>query len=113
MHSDEQLELLAKTTLVIVADSIVLDADAIHVLSKDIDRTERRHVDELVAAIRPLIKDVIIYDSPAAFTEAVTLHKNDLVLPDWSGQDSWSRSGLIPAVCESYGLTYIGGDAYT
>jgi len=65
------LELLAKTTLVIVANSIVPDVGAIHPLSKDIDRTERRHVDELVVAIRPLIKDVVVYESPSVFIESV------------------------------------------
>jgi len=113
MYSDSQLKSLASTTLVIVADSVVLDAAAIHLLSKDIDRTERRHVEELVAAIRPLLKDIVIYDSPNAFIEAIARHKADLVLPDWSGRDSWNRSGLVPAVCESAGIAYIGGDAYT
>jgi len=113
MYSEKQLEVLANTTLVVVADSILLDPQAIHVLSKDIDRTEQRHVDELAGAIRPLVKDVVTYNSLSSFIEAAPLHKNDLILPDWAGRDSWSRGGLVSAICESYGLAYIGADAYT
>src|SRR5580658_3018866 len=113
MLTSDDLELLSRTTLVVVADSIVLQPAQIHFLSKEMDRTELRHVQELVDAIRPRVRDVIVYDSPSAFIDSISKHVHDLVLPDWSGTGSWNRFGLVPAICESYGLDYIGGDAYT
>lgn len=113
MLTQEELTTLAETTLVVVADSVTLDRGDVHWLSTRLDQTEQRHVDELSEAIKPLLRSVVVYKSPDALIDNISKHRDHLVLPDWGGAKSWSRMGLLPAICEAYGIAYIGGDAYT
>jgi D-alanine-D-alanine ligase len=113
MLTDSERAFLAEIALVVVTDGIVLAPGEAGWLDRRLDRSEQRHVDEMRDAIGPLLKDFVVYHSPEAFIDNIARHSGDIVLPDWSGERSWNRYGLVPAVCEAYGVTYIGGDAYT
>lgn len=113
MLTSHELDQLAQVRLVIVADNVVLDPSEIGPFSREIDRTEARHTNELRAEVIDNVKDVVVYNDPRDFIDAIASHKNDIVLPDWTGSVSRSRTGLVPAICETYGVRYVGADAYT
>lgn len=55
---------------------------------------------------------VIHYQSPKELVDNAYKHKNDLVFTIYGGESSRNRMALVPAICESYGLKYIGADTY-
>lgn len=57
--------------------------------------------------------NVVVYTSITEFIDNIDLHKNDIILSTvWSGMDSRNRRIFLPAICESYGLVFVGADAY-
>lgn len=56
--------------------------------------------------------DVIHYQSPKYLADNAYKHKNDLVFTIYGGEKSRNRMALVPAICESYGLKYVGADTY-
>lgn len=68
--------------------------------------------DELLTALRGICPDVVCYASPAELAERAREHTDDVVLSIWSGVRSRSRKALVPAICEAFGITYVGPDAY-
>lgn len=64
-------------------------------------------------ALEEVSLNVTCYTSITEFIDNIHLHKNDIILSTvWSGMDTRNRRIFLPAICESYGLTYVGADAY-
>lgn len=64
-------------------------------------------------AMEKVSSHVAIYTSIEEFIDNIHLHKNDIILSTvWSGTDSRNRRIFLPAICESYGLSFVGADAY-
>ncbi len=68
--------------------------------------------DEILSALERVCDDVVCYSSPAELADRARDHLNDVVLSIWSGVRSRSRKALVPAICEVFGITYVGPDAY-
>jgi len=100
-------------TIILVADAFDYDGASLDVNNRLIDRPHRSYIDEMLAALESIHPNVIWYDSPAEFINKIDLHKSDLIFPYWFGADSRNRHSLVPAICESSGIRYLGGDAYT
>ena len=67
----------------------------------------------LKSALEEVSLKVTCYTSITEFIDKIHLHKNDIILSTvWSGTDTRNRRIFLPAICESYGLTYVGADAY-
>ena len=67
---------------------------------------------ELMEAVGHVCARVIPYQTLQAFIDNIASHRGDIVLSVWSGERSRNRKGLVPAICEAYGITYVGADAY-
>lgn len=81
-------------------------------LRRDLEMTDSATLSELIEAIRSLRLNVHHYQTPGALAENANKHSNDIVLSIYGGQDSRNRMALVPAVCESFGLRFIGPDTY-
>lgn len=79
---------------------------------RDLEQTERFVLDELVTVIRSLGFSVRHYESPAELALHADEHGSDVVLSIYGGNSSRSRMAVTPAVCEAFGLKFIGPDAY-
>lgn len=67
----------------------------------------------LKRALENISPKVTCYTTITEFIDNIHHHKNDIILSTvWSGMDSRNRRIFLPAICESYGLTYVGADAY-
>jgi len=96
----------------IVAD-IMSDAEEMPVhRRRDLEQNDEETLGSLRGAIQQLGLAVYHYDSPKALAERADLHANDVVLSIYGGSISRSRMALVPAVCEAFGLRYIGPDAF-
>ncbi len=98
--------------VVIVADLVTQEPEIALHLRRDLEQTHPEMLDELCNAIKQLGLEVYHYEHPKALAENAKKHKNDVVLSIFGGAVSRSRMALVPAVCESMGLSYIGPDAY-
>ncbi len=77
---------------------------------RDLERTHREVLGQFLAAIRGAGYDVLHYETPAALADNAHKHKKDVVWSIYGGEASKSRMALVPAVCETYGLPYVGPD---
>lgn len=101
-------------SLVLVADLWDQGSPGSHEYTnrRDLEQTDRETLNEIVEAVKSLGIQVHHYESPAELAKHAERHKMDLVLSIYGGSDSRSRMAITPAVCEAFGLRYIGPDAY-
>lgn len=78
----------------------------------DLEMSEESTVKTLSDALASLGFSVHHYDSPASLGLNAAKHRGDLVLSIYGGRESRNRMALVPAICEAYGLRYIGPDTY-
>lgn len=98
--------------VVLVADRISLDSDEYLSMRRDLEQSDQETIDVLISTICELGRTITHYQSPAALAENAEVHKNDIVLTIFGGERSRNRMALVPAICESFGLRFIGPDTY-
>jgi ribosomal protein S12 methylthiotransferase accessory factor YcaO len=101
--------------IVVIADNVTLpeDSRSLPYTEQLFDQFQRRHVEELVEALKRLpIQEVVVYEEPKTFIDNVAKHKGDLVLPSWFGKGNTARHAFISAICEAAEIMYVGCDAY-
>jgi len=81
-------------------------------LRRDLEKTADYVLAEITAAIKILGLAVHHYTTPAQLADAAHKHRRDVVLSIYGGQNSRNRMALVPAICESFDLQYIGPDVY-
>lgn len=100
-------------TIVIVADNISFSKDSIGLYDTEPDRAQKNNVENLRQGFSQLLNHVILYDSPQAFLNNVSSHRNDIIFPYWHGEKSRNKQALIASICEAGKMVYIGADTYT
>lgn len=111
------------TTFAATGDRFVLVSDPVaqeptveigH-FSRQLDRPWPETTASLRNALHELYGEahVFEYNDLSKFIANIAEHKNDVVLPYWFGENSRSRHGLLPAICEAAGICYVGADAFT
>ena len=78
----------------------------------DLEMANDEYYNDVYNALKSVFRSVIVYSSPKEFLRNIHKHQNDVVLSIWSGINSKSRKGLVPAICEAYGIKYVGADCY-
>ena len=78
----------------------------------DLEMSEESTVRTLIGALKSLGLPVHHYDSPSSLGLNAAKHRDDLVLSIYGGRESRNRMAIVPAICETYGLRYIGPDTY-
>lgn len=79
---------------------------------RDLEMTDDKTLQTLQSAITSLGLKVWHYDSPEMLARHAERHSKDVVLAIYGGQQSRNRMALVPAICESFGLRFIGPDVY-
>lgn len=97
----------------------VLIANRIHsrenmtIYQRNLEFSSDTMYNSLVNALSDVSSGVTCYTSIAEFIDNLHKHKDDIVIATvWSGVDSRNRRVFLPAICEAYGLPYVGADAY-
>lgn len=97
----------------------VLIANRIHsrenmnLFQRNLEFSSDTMFNSLKKALEEVSSKVTCYTTITEFMDNIHHHKNDVILSTvWSGMDSRNRRIFLPAICESYGLTYVGADAY-
>lgn len=84
----------------------------ISINTRDLEMANDKYYSDVYNALRSVCRSVTVYSSPKGFLKNIKKHQNDVVLSIWSGIHSKSRKGLVPAICEAYGIRYVGADCY-
>ena len=59
------------------------------------------------------IAEVVCYENLTSFIKNIGNHTRDIVFPMFYGVAGYNAKGIVPSICEAYGVNYVGGDAYT
>lgn len=98
--------------VVIIAEKRILRED-INMYSNELDFSSREVTERILEAFESQQIPTYYYDSPRAFLNHITQHKNDVVFATmWGGPHSRNKRSLIAAICESYGICYVGADTF-
>ena len=103
----------ARRNVVLVADLVAESTDRapLH-LRRDLEQTETDTLTALADAITALGLTVTHYNGPDDLALNADRHADDVVLSIYGGSGSRSRMALVPAVCETFQLKFVGPDAY-
>ena len=98
--------------VVVVSDCVVRDSTEYHHLNDELDMVEHDHNQQFIDGLSQYIENITIYTSPEDLIGNFHKHKDAIIFPNWFGKRSRNRFALLPAICESLNLRYVGGDAY-
>lgn len=97
--------------IVLIADHYNLNGN-IKIDTDNLEMANEEYYLDVYNGLSTFCNSLTTYDNPQCFLRNIHKHKNDIVLSIWSGTKSRSRKGLIPAICEAYGIKYVGSDCY-
>lgn len=97
--------------IVLIADR-VSDHKNSHIHSTSLEKLEDSYFNLLYDTLVKLYSNVYEYESPSSFIDNINKHRDDIIFPLWSGENSRNRRALIPSICEAYNLCYVGADSY-
>lgn len=101
-----------RKNIVLIVDRISSRKN-IDIYTDTLEFTSNVYFEALEKALKYTNRKYYIYNSPDEFIDNISKHKNDIVFSAiWSGTLSRNRKSLIPAICESYNIDYIGADVY-
>ncbi|GAB3522240.1 D-alanine--D-alanine ligase family protein [Emticicia fontis] len=103
---------LSELCIVLIADRTYESYILSDIEGNKLEMISNEYYDSVFNALKSICKEVIHYQSPEKLIDNAFKHKNDLVLTIFGGSDSRNRMALIPAICESYNIKYVGADVY-
>ena len=101
------------TSPVVFLADIAPSRDTISLRTRHLEMVDTDYRREVTSTLRRLGFKLTTYTDLRGFLEDITNHKEATVLSLWAGQESRNRKALVPAICEAYGLSYVGADTYT
>jgi D-alanine-D-alanine ligase len=98
--------------IVLIADRTYQTYESVDIQGKDLEKITDEYFSDISEALKTICKKFTHYDSPDQLIDNIQEHKNSIVFTVYGGSISRNRMALVPAVCESYGIRFVGADAY-
>lgn len=107
-------EKLDVSTVLLVADVYAdTEVEVSPAERRELEKSSQRTVSSLLQAIAELGLPAIHIRTLEELSErAARRHPGDLVLSIFGGERSRNRMALVPAICETFGMRFIGPDVY-
>lgn len=99
--------------IVIVSDNVQVNKEKVSLYTVELNKALKSEVESLEKGFNKIFDEVILYDNISEFSKNVSKHRKDIIFPYWHGENSRNRQALIPAICESENLIYVGADCYS
>jgi D-alanine-D-alanine ligase len=80
--------------------------------SRDLDMTTPEQAVHIRDLLKSAVDDVIVFSDLADFIQQAPKLDDAVVWPHWNGSRNRNRTGYAAAICEIYGLRYVGPDPY-
>ncbi len=103
--------MLEKHKKVILIAEIVNTHKNSDAMSRELEKTELAYLHELQLSFKELGISVIHITTPQEIASLAELD-NAVVLSLWSGENSKFRKAIVPSICETLRVSYIGSDPY-
>jgi D-alanine-D-alanine ligase len=99
--------------VVLVADVLTGTAVAAgYRFQRDLEKVTPVTLNEILDALSELGLRTHHYSHPRDLADHAVRHSRDIVLSIYGGETSRNRMALVPAICETFGLRYVGPDVY-
>lgn len=98
--------------VVLVADVITSFSSTPLSIRRDLEQTDDETLEVLISSMHRIGRQVVHYNSPHELAKHASEHMNDVVLTIYGGDTSRNRMALVPAICEAFGISFIGPDVY-
>jgi len=98
--------------IVLVADSINHTKDNVTDKSTTLEKPSLEYTKNLYNALTNFANQVIVCNSPKELAIELENKKVDVVMTIYGGEKSRNRMALVPAVCESFNVPFMGADVY-
>lgn len=99
------------STVIFVSD-IAGDFEDLDLNRFDLEVSEPETIAGIIDGIRSTGHTCVHLEDPSQLHETFAANPNCVVLSVWSGANNRNRRGLVPSVCETYSVNYIGADPY-
>jgi D-alanine-D-alanine ligase len=80
--------------------------------SRDLDMTTPEQAVHISDLMKSAVDDVTVFSDLADFIQQAPKLHDAVVWPHWNGSRNRNRTGYAAAICEIYGLRYVGPDPY-
>jgi D-alanine-D-alanine ligase len=80
--------------------------------SRDLDMTTPEQAVHIRDLMKSAVDDVTVFSDLADFVQQAPKLHDAVVWPHWNGSRNRNRTGYAAAICEIYGLRYVGPDPY-
>jgi D-alanine-D-alanine ligase len=80
--------------------------------SRDLDMTTPEQAVRIRDLMKSAVDDVTVFSDLADFIQQAPKLHDAVVWPHWNGSRNRNRTGYAAAICEIYGLRYVGPDPY-
>lgn len=67
---------------------------------------------QIYNSLQRISPKVTHYNDLPTFIDNIYKHKQDIVFTIYGGNASRNRMALVPGICESYNIKYVGADVY-
>ena len=101
-----------KENVVLIADRIFLSYDNVEAEADTLEMIPDEYFFQIFEGLSAISKSVTHYNTLEEFIDNIQQHKDDLVFTIYGGRRSRNRMALVPAICESYGIKFVGADTY-
>lgn len=98
--------------VVLIADLIAPTTAKFSTHQRNFEQSDPETVEILMATVKNLGRKITHYQHPTELANNAHKHIDDVVLTIYGGASSRNRMALVPAICESYDLSFIGPDVY-
>jgi len=98
--------------VVVVADEIVGRNIGPLWSRRDLEQSDHQTVQQLLTTIQAIGREVVHYQTPQELANKASRHRDTVVLSIYGGEISRNRMALVPAICETHNLAFIGPDVY-
>lgn len=98
--------------------NVVLIADRIQNKSKldmksdVLEQIGDDYFNQIFGSLHNICNEVTHYNDLPAFIDNISKHKRDIVFTIYGGRSSRNRMALVPGLCESYNIKFVGADVY-
>jgi D-alanine-D-alanine ligase len=86
--------------------------ETVSIRDRNLEGNSRVATENALLAFKEISKKLSHYTSIETFSRNISLHKNDIVFPMYYGINLPESKSLIPALCESHEIPYVGADMY-
>ncbi|MCB9186442.1 MAG: hypothetical protein H6601_06810 [Flavobacteriales bacterium] len=98
--------------IVLVADRTYKSCLSSDVFGNQLEQISDEYFEDLTDGFGKLCHSLVHYESPKQLVDNISTHQNSVVVTVYGGASSANRMALVPAICESYGVRYVGADPY-